>query len=527
MNLDQYQIDGIDEVADFFGMGMEKILCQLATGGGKTVMFSALSQRYINKISKNILIVVHREELLNQARKTLYDWQNIIAEPVTASTKTLNPSRVYVGMVETVNNRLAKNPHYFHNIGLIIVDECHRKNFQKLLDYFPGAWIVGFTATAKNSSKKHPLKKIYQEIVTCIDIPELIELNQRNPARGLVPCVTYQAKNINRSELHTVAGDFDKAELSKLYSKAKHVENAVQGYEEHCKGKKTIVFNCSVEHSLLVHETFIRKGYNSRHLDSDNCTKEERAEALTWFKHNPDAILNNVGLFVEGFDEPTVEAVLFNRATKSIIVWLQCCGRGSRPCPAIGKKYFTVVDMGDNATNLGEWSDPRDWNFIFHNPEKPMPKTGVGAIKVCVHCEAIIAAQAIKCKYCDGMQPIPEPSYDEKLVEFRLITKNVDVKKLIEENKAMRKINGEPVGEYATLHRIKRDLVEQSKKEIQTRKIDDKTAYALLEIYQDKVRDWCNVLHKPYNSWHKQITAEWMFTELKEVYKWEPTKMEA
>ena len=91
----------------------------------------------------------------------------------------------------------------------------------------------------------------------------------------------------------------------------------VYNYEKHAKGKKTIVFNTTIEHSILVHNCFKDAGYNSRFLDS-KASKEERKEVLEWFSKNDDAILNNVGILTAGFDEPSVLCVIFNRSTKSI-----------------------------------------------------------------------------------------------------------------------------------------------------------------------------------------------------------------
>ncbi|PZQ86791.1 MAG: hypothetical protein DI548_06595 [Flavobacterium johnsoniae] len=97
---------------------------------------------------------------------------------------------------------------------------------------------------------------------------------------------------------------------------------------------------------------------------SDN---EERKEILSWFKHTPDAILTSVGILTTGFDEPTVETIILNRATKSLTLYFQMIGRGSRKLP--NKDSFTVIDLGNNAARFGLWSDPVDWQHIFKSPE--------------------------------------------------------------------------------------------------------------------------------------------------------------
>ena len=68
-----------------------------------------------------------------------------------------------------------------------------------------------------------------------------------------------------------------------------------------------------------------------------------------------------------GFDEPTVESIILNRATKSLTLYFQMIGRGSRKLPH--KDNFTVIDLGNNALRFGLWNDPVDWQHIFRSPE--------------------------------------------------------------------------------------------------------------------------------------------------------------
>jgi type I site-specific restriction endonuclease len=115
-----------------------------------------------------------------------------------------------------------------------------------------------------------------------------------------------------------------------------------------------------------VYETFREAGYGIRHLDNTS-SPEERKEILSWFKKTPDAILTSVGILTTGFDEPTVETIILNRATKSLTLYFQMIGRGSRKLP--NKDEFTVIDLGNNAARFGLWSEPVDWQHIFKSPE--------------------------------------------------------------------------------------------------------------------------------------------------------------
>jgi superfamily II DNA or RNA helicase len=100
MQLRPYQIDFIQNIAVSLAQN-KRIIAQLATGGGKTISFSSITQRYISKNDDNVLILVHRIELLKQTRRTLYDKFGITAEIIEAKTKRVKSSRVYLAMVET------------------------------------------------------------------------------------------------------------------------------------------------------------------------------------------------------------------------------------------------------------------------------------------------------------------------------------------------------------------------------------------------------------------------------------------
>ena len=70
-------------------------------------------------------------------------------------------------------------------------------------------------------------------------------------------------------------------------------------------------------------------GYEIKHLDNTHNARERR-EILQWFREKPDAILTSVSILTTGFDEPTVESIILNRATKSLTLYFQMIGRGSR-----------------------------------------------------------------------------------------------------------------------------------------------------------------------------------------------------
>lgn len=509
-----YQKKSIDRIIKHYANGVNSVVFQLATGSGKTITSCALINRYIQKNTKNVLFLVHREELLTQFRRTMLEQHDIEPQAIMAGARYRNPKfQIYVSMVETANNRLKKTPKWFGDVGMLIVDECHIGSFNKVLQYFPNAFIVGLTATPLTASRKRPLKSMYQEIVCGIDTPELIK------AGALMPNITYHIKNdIRRESFKIKNGEFDTTAMFMEYSKGKHIENCVKAYEEKVLGKKTLVFNCNVRHSEMVNDAFLSKGYRSKHLDGTT-DKAERAKILKWFKDTPNAILQNIGVLTAGFDEPSVECIIMNRSTMSLPLWLQCTGRGSRP--SFLKESFTIIDLGSNAITHGDWSDARDWAQLFHNPPKPGDKkTGLAPVKFCVECDAIIAVSANVCEFCGAEQPKKKVNYDKDDVALVMLNNSLH---LAETNEKVKQNGSNP---YSTLHIIKGKIIADAKK--QGVEMNDTIAYNLLGAYQEEVRKWCKIEKKRYDDWHKTTTAKWFFEELERVFGWtiSSTKME-
>lgn len=473
----------------------KRIVAQSPTGGGKTYCFSAMSHRYINKRKDDVMIVVHRKELLTQTKNTLFNIYGINPTVIIAGTKHIKPARVYVVMVESAYKRLPKIP---TKIGLLIIDECHEAIHNKMLEHFPESYIIGFSATPISSSKKNPLNKFYEEIICGADIQELIKID------ALCQNITYAPREVvERSGISVRGNDFNDVEMSQMFSKPKYIHSTVQAYEKHALGKKTIIFNVDIAHSLKVCEAFKVKGYQVRHLDGTT-PPNERRHIFNWFHTTPDAILCNVGVATTGFDEPSIECVIFNKSTMSLSLWLQCTGRGSRPFE--GKTIFIIIDMGENAITHGDWNDKRDWSYIFHHPPKPGEK-GVAPVKNCPNCDAIIHAGAMNCPYCQWTFEKVERA-EPIIQEYIVITKNINVEKLIASHSKNK--------EYYTFFDIGTKIANNAKKNLA--RMDNKIASDLSKEYFKLAEQWCKIRKKDWNNWHKEKATEHLYELLEKNF---------
>ena len=338
------------------------LLYQLPTGGGKTVIFSEIVRRYLKKHDKKVVVLTHRIELCKQTSKMLKGF-GVTNKIINSSIKELpdqNDYSCFVAMVETLKNRINDEKLRLDNIGLVIIDEAHYNSFRKLLNSFKKSFILGVTATPLSSNIKLPMHQNYDELIVGDTIESLIN-------KGFLAKANTYSYDVGLTSLKVgINGDYTVKSSDELYSNMLMQEKLLHAYTEKSLGKKTLIFNNGITTSLYVCERFREAGYNIRHLDNTS-SNEERKEILYWFKHTPNAILTSVGILTTGFDEPTVETIILNRATKSLTLYFQMIGRGSRKLE--NKSEFTVIDLGNNAARFGLWSDPVNWQHIFKSPE--------------------------------------------------------------------------------------------------------------------------------------------------------------
>ncbi len=339
------------------------LLYQLPTGGGKTVVFSEIVRRYLERFDKKVVILTHRIELCKQTSKILKGFE-VKNKIINSSCKEIPDQQEYscfVAMVETLKNRLLDEKLEIANVGLVIIDEAHYNSFRKLLGSFKNSFVLGVTATPLSSNFKLPMYENYQELLVGESIASLVQ-------KGYLAKATTYSYDVGLTSLKIgINGDYTVKSSDELYTNIALQEKLLQAYKNHCLNKKTLIFNNGIKTSIQVLETFKQAGLSIKHLDNTN-SNEERKAILEWFTHTPNAILTSVGILTTGFDEPTVECIILNRATKSLTLYLQMIGRGSRNLPQ--KNSFSIIDLGNNAIRFGLWTDPFDWHHIFKYPEQ-------------------------------------------------------------------------------------------------------------------------------------------------------------
>jgi superfamily II DNA or RNA helicase len=415
INLRQYQQKTIDKLRFFMVSGLYRLIMCAPTGSGKTVMFSYMISKAIEK-NKKCLILTHRTELLTQSGGTLEEF-NLKATIVNPKNRTLDfEQRLYVAMTKTVMARIEKNGYkeWIQSFDFIIIDESHLQDFNSLMPYINDkTFVIGATATPERKGNQTCLSEFYQSLVNEITIDELIQL-------GFLSTPHSFGVTVDLSGIKTKAGDYDNDMVGDLFEKMQLYEGVYENYQRLTPNKKTIIFAPNVKASKNLVNKFIQKGLPIKHVDGTTPEKE-RKEILKWFKETPNALISNVGILTAGFDENTIEVVILYRATKSLPLFLQMVGRGSRVNE--NKKDFYILDFGNNIQRHGFWEENREWSLVKKTKNK-----GIAPVKDC-KCGALLRLNLKVCPYCGYVFPIPKPKETIEILLERLKKTDIEAYK--------------------------------------------------------------------------------------------------
>lgn len=335
-----------------------RVLLQLPTGGGKTVVFSHIGHEFTRR-GDGVLVLAHRQELIDQAAAKLQAISGCPVGIVKAGHKPDYDAPIQVASVQSAVRRLG----HLRPPGLAIIDEAHHataSTYRKVLAAFPQAYQLGVSATPIRTDGSG-FDDLFDALVTGPSVQELIDAGHLSPYRLFAdpnPMTTKGAK--------TRQGDYSTGDVADLNPAIELSGNLVASYRQHCPGKRCIVFAINVVHSKAIAERYQASGIPAAHLDG-NSSSEHRKATLDAFARGEILVLSNVGLFTEGFDLPALDAVQIARPTKSLALWLQMVGRALRPAP--GKVEAVLLDHTKNWCVHGLPTRPRLWSLDGVQPE--------------------------------------------------------------------------------------------------------------------------------------------------------------
>lgn len=434
IHLRPYQQKAVEDIQNAFKEGLKRIILQLGTGGGKTIIFTHIA-KLVSGRNKRVLILTNRVELLLQASGAL-NKIGLKAFHIQAGCKEIDSSyNVYIGMEQTLRRRLHWKE-FFENIDLVIIDEMHLQGFNIFFEQglFDNKFVLGVSATPQRGGSMRQLALDYEKIITTISVRELI-------AQGYLVNEDYygaDAPDMSKVSYNPITGDYSESSMFQQFNKTKLYKGVIDNYKKHVDGTKALVFCVNIEHAIKTTIEFKQAGYDAKFIVSniskpklkEGANEGEKARyneklrvyeiyknnfetlsgsrdnVIKGFLNNDYRILINVAVLTCGFDAPDVETVILNRATVSMTLLRQMLGRGSRISE--GKTHFNTLDFGGNAPRLGYYIDDVQWS-LWHSKKQG---EGLPPVKYCgeiknqeLGCGRMILASYKICPFCGFKYP--------------------------------------------------------------------------------------------------------------------------
>lgn len=370
----------------------KRVIACAATGSGKTKVFITIARAALSK-GKTVLILTESSKIFDQLNREIPETVNI--SPSSKLTY-INPAHLHLAMAQTLARRggLVEQLAALGSSLLIINDEAHIGTATKLLLQFPNALLIGFTATPAMKWAKH-LPILYNGIVVGKQPEWLVE------HCFLTPYKHAQVTAANLDSLQVRNGEYTEESQERIFD----TPNAHKFIIEHLRSHrytKCMIFCASIRSAESLHASLTGAGFAvaTQHSNYEKRSESEQSYALGQFMTlgSGTDICISIASMNKGFDFPPVDLILLNRATTSLPLYLQMCGRASRLSPATNKTEWLVLDYGGNGKRHNRWDFNHDWDNLWN--KIPKKREGLAPVKDCPKCKYLLPAIVMKCPNC-------------------------------------------------------------------------------------------------------------------------------
>ena len=335
MELRPYQAEAKAAVFEQWDKGAFKTLLVLPTGCGKTIVFAKVAEDCVRQ-GYRVLILAHRGELLEQAADKIKKSTNLGCATEKAEQTCLGSwFRITVGSVQSMQRekRLSQFSENYFNV--IIIDEAHHcisDGYQKVLQHFPSAKVLGVTATPDRGDMRN-LGEFFESLAYEYTLPKAIREGYLSPIKAMtIPL------QLDLSGVSIQSGDFKAGDIATALDPYLH--QIADEMMKYCRDRKTVVFLPLVKTSQKFKEILNEKGFKAAEVNGEG---KDRAEVLEAFDKGEYNVLCNSMLLTEGWDCPSVDCVIVLRPTKVRSLYSQMVGRGTRLCE--GKSHLLLLDF--------------------------------------------------------------------------------------------------------------------------------------------------------------------------------------
>lgn len=335
MDLRPYQEAARAAIHGEWDQGHKRTLLVLPTGTGKTIVFAAVAEDQVRR-GERVLVLAHRGELLEQAAQKIGTVSGLGCAVEKAEQSSAGSwYRITVGSVQTLMREKRLDRFEPDHYGTIIVDEAHHilsDSYQRVLDHFPEANVLGVTATPDRGDMRN-LGQYFDSLAYEYRITQAI----KDGYLCKIKAQTIPLK-LDMSGVGTQAGDYKAADVG--HALDPYLDKIADEMRTYCAGRKTVVFLPLIETSRRFCALLQARGIRAAEVNGNS---DDRAEILADFAAGEYDVLCNSMLLTEGWDCPSVDCIVMLRPTKIRSLYCQCIGRGTRLAP--GKDHLLVLDF--------------------------------------------------------------------------------------------------------------------------------------------------------------------------------------
>lgn len=335
MDLRPYQEAARAAIHGEWDQGHKRTLLVLPTGTGKTIVFAAVAEDQVRR-GERVLVLAHRGELLEQAAQKIGTVSGLGCAVEKAEQSSAGSwYRITVGSVQTLMREKRLDRFEPDHYGTIIVDEAHHilsDSYQRVLDHFPEANVLGVTATPDRGDMRN-LGQYFDSLAYEYRITQAI----KDGYLCKIKAQTIPLK-LDMSGVGTQAGDYKAADVG--HALDPYLDKIADEMRTYCAGRKTVVFLPLIETSRRFCALLQARGFRAAEVNGNS---NDRAEILENFAAGEYDVLCNSMLLTEGWDCPSVDCIVVLRPTKIRSLYCQMIGRGTRLAP--GKDHLLVLDF--------------------------------------------------------------------------------------------------------------------------------------------------------------------------------------
>ena len=393
----------------------------LPTGAGKS-WITAMLAKGIFEAGRRMIILAPKKELVaqNYEKIKLLD-PNVDAGIYCAGLNRKDTdNQIIYATIQSVFRR----PLDFGMRHMALIDEAHtipRGSDGMFNEFFAGLRVnnpklrkVGLTATAYrlDSGLIYGKGEQFDDVCHETGIPELLENGYISPIKAA------SVKTISMSGVRKVAGDFDKREMSKIYS-----EKVIEACQETVdvanseKRRHCLVFGVSIEHCEAIVDTLGKMTGEEVGMIAGDTPALVRASTIDRFRSGELRWLVNCDILTVGFDSPSIDLISMMRSTASPGLFYQIAGRGFRL--AEGKENCLLLDFGSNIARHGALDSEDYGKEALKNKNGEAAINGECPMKECPNCKNSIPAQCKTCPECTFRFPeSDDPNHESEAESF-------------------------------------------------------------------------------------------------------------